>query len=289
MPSLTYTKPDPIYLKEHPEFTEQWLQDRIVEDPTILGLGEVVVVERERRQEKAGRLDLLLADPDENRRYEVELQLGATDEAHIVRTIEYWDIERRRYPGYEHCAVIVAEDITSRFVNLLGLFGGTIPLIAIQLNAIRVGSSIVLNFIRVLDRVSLRRDDEAETKAAPADREYWNGRSSPQVVEMADQLLSILNERAARKQQLKYNRYFIGLSDGTRSRNFVYFRPRKQFLRVLAEVNEVQPWITRLTEAGLEATDRDNRVAVNVSPKELAANRELITTLLHEAVDQFQE
>ncbi len=40
---------------------------------------------------KAGRLDLLLQDANQ-RRYEVEIQLGATDESHIIRTIEYWDI-----------------------------------------------------------------------------------------------------------------------------------------------------------------------------------------------------
>jgi len=33
-----------------------------------------------------------------NTRYHVELQLGATDESHIIRTIEYWDTERRRWP-----------------------------------------------------------------------------------------------------------------------------------------------------------------------------------------------
>jgi hypothetical protein len=43
-------------------------------------------------------LDLLLQDADGNRRYEVEVQLGKTDESHIIRTIEYWDIERKRYP-----------------------------------------------------------------------------------------------------------------------------------------------------------------------------------------------
>ena len=48
-------------------------------------------------------------------------------ESHIIRTIEYWDIERKRYPQYEHCAVLVAEDITSRFLNVISLFNGTIP------------------------------------------------------------------------------------------------------------------------------------------------------------------
>ena len=44
----------------------------------------------ERRQPKAGRLDLLLSDPESLTRYEVEIQLGSTDESHIIRTIEYW-------------------------------------------------------------------------------------------------------------------------------------------------------------------------------------------------------
>jgi hypothetical protein len=68
---------------------------------------------------RAGRLDLLLHDPETKRRCEVELQLGSTDDAHILRTIEYWDIERKRFPQYDHCAVLIAEDITSRFLNVV--------------------------------------------------------------------------------------------------------------------------------------------------------------------------
>ena len=136
MTRLNYAKHQLISLKDHPEFNEKWLQDRIAEDPTIIGLGETVLLARERPQERAGRLDLLLTSPDQDRRYEVELMLGATDESHIIRCIEYWDIERRRYPGYEHCAVLIAEDITSRFLNVIGLLAGTVPLVAIQLNAL---------------------------------------------------------------------------------------------------------------------------------------------------------
>jgi len=70
---------------------------------------------------------VVLQDSETNQRYEVEIQLGATDESHIIRTIEYWDIERKRYPQYDHCAAIVAEDITSRFLNVISLFNGFIP------------------------------------------------------------------------------------------------------------------------------------------------------------------
>jgi len=75
---------------------ERWVQDRIAEGPPILGLGDVILKDRERIQPKAGRLDLLLQDADSTRRYEVEIQLGATDESHIIRTIEYWDIEKHK-------------------------------------------------------------------------------------------------------------------------------------------------------------------------------------------------
>jgi RecB family endonuclease NucS len=137
--SLSYAEHERLDLKAHREFNEVWIHDRIADSPGLLGLGELELLARERRQEKAGRLDLLLQDADGECRYEVEVMLGATDPSHIIRTIEYWDIERRRYPGYEHVAVIVAEDITSRFLNVLGLFSGSIPLVAIQMSALRVG------------------------------------------------------------------------------------------------------------------------------------------------------
>jgi hypothetical protein len=72
------------------------------------------------------------------------LQLGATDESHIIRTIENWDYERRRYPQYDHGAVIVAEYITSRFLNVIALFNGFIQIIAIQLRALELVSGEVL-------------------------------------------------------------------------------------------------------------------------------------------------
>src|SRR5215475_8452733 len=139
MASLKYTKLERIWLKDRPELDERWLQDRIGEDPALLGLGDLVLKDKERPQPRAGRLDLLLQDAETNKRYEVEVQLGKTDEAHIIRTIEYWDIERKCYPQYDHTAVIVAEDITSRFLNVINLFNSAIPLVAIQLQALRSG------------------------------------------------------------------------------------------------------------------------------------------------------
>ena len=109
--ALKYVKPQNLVLKTHPKFSERWVQEKIADDPSILGIGELILKDKERNQPGAGRLDLLFQDPDSNLRYEVEIQLGKTDEGHIFRTIEYWDLERKRNPQYDHVAVLIAEAI----------------------------------------------------------------------------------------------------------------------------------------------------------------------------------
>jgi hypothetical protein len=96
-------------------FDERWLQDQINADPSILGLGDLQVIKKEKLQPTGGRIDFVMYDSKNDVRYEVEVMLGAVDESHIIRTIEYWDIERQRYPTIEHRAVLLSEEITSRF------------------------------------------------------------------------------------------------------------------------------------------------------------------------------
>ena len=43
MPILTYAKPERVFLKGHAEYGEKWVQERIAEDPSILGLGDLVL------------------------------------------------------------------------------------------------------------------------------------------------------------------------------------------------------------------------------------------------------
>lgn len=222
-------KPKKISLKTHNELNEKWVQDVIANDPSILGIGNLILIDKERIQPKAGRLDLLFQDAETDRRYEVEVQLGKVDESHIIRTIEYWDIERKRYPQYEHCAVIVAEDITSRFLNVVNLFNGYIPLIALQMNALKYENNIALIFTRVLDETVLGLEED-DYKYNPADREYWATKmSNNEIVSMADQILEMM-QRFAPNLELKYNKYYIGLADNGKATRFVTFKPGKKSL-----------------------------------------------------------
>ncbi len=281
--SLTFKKPERLSLKNHPEFNEAWLQDRISDDPSLLGLGDLFLLDRERAQERAGRLDLLLSDPEQGRRFEVELMLGPTDESHIIRCIEYWDIERRRYPAYDHVAVLVAEDITGRFLNVLSLFAGTIPLVCIQLNALQVDDFVVLDFVKVLDQRLLRRDDEAEAKSAPADRKYWESRASAKVVKLIDELFVLLNEGSERTWTPNFNRYYVGVMDGNKGSTFVFLRPRKQFLHLRVQFPEMESWLERVEEAGLDGQLRDDRLQVTLKPGDEKKHREFLASLLAEA------
>ena len=180
-----------ISLKDSTELSERWLQGVLKADPSLLGLGDLTVRDVERRQPGAGRLDLLLADPESAARYEVEIQLGATDETHIIRTIEYWDLERRRYPQYEHVAVLVAEDVTSRFLNVINLFNGFIPIVAIQLQALKVEGALTLVATRVVDQMSLATEEEDEDTSV--DRGYWEkGRGSTTSLQILDALMELI-------------------------------------------------------------------------------------------------
>ena len=159
---------------------EHWLQDQIAADPSILGLGELDVVSREKKQSSGGRLDLLLGDSENGLMYEVELMLGATDESHIIRTLEYWDLERRRWPKRAHTAVLVAETMNRRFFNVIQLLSLTIPIVAIQVNIVEVAGNRVLHFTKILDAYQepeLEERPQIET-AETIGEEFWQKKSA---------------------------------------------------------------------------------------------------------------
>ena len=282
---MNYAKFEKINLKTHPFLNEKWVQDRIAEDPIIIGLGDVVLKDKERIQPRAGRLDLLLQEADGNRRYEVEVQLGSSDEAHIIRTIEYWDIERKRYPQYEHTAVIIAEDITSRFLNVISLFNAAIPLVAIQMRALKNGDNIGLDFTTVLDHMPLGLVEEDEEVAETTDRGYWEERGSKTTVAMADQLLEIAKTHDP-DLELKYNKFYIGLAKNGQASNFIQFRPKKRFMLFEPRLPDSPEMQEQCENAGLDLMDYDKRwgrYRIRLQPSDIEKNKKILEEIISEA------
>lgn len=202
---------------------EKWLQDRISEDPSILGLGELDIIRREKNQPTGGRIDFLMYNPDDNIRYVVEVKLGALDESHIIRTIEYWDIEQQRYPLLKHRAIIVAEEITSRFFNVIRLFNRAVPIIALKLSAFELDGGIGLHFVKVLDVYEEADVEEQATEAT--DRRYWETKSNPESLAVADRIIEMV-ESTGSEPRVAYNKGHIAV--GTTGYNFCWLYPRKE-------------------------------------------------------------
>ena len=287
--SLTYLEPETIILKNNTSYDEKWLQDKIAENPKILGLGDVETLDRERRQPKAGRLDLLLQEIEGNKRYTVELQLGSIDESHLIRTIEYWDIERKRYPHYDHTAVIVAEEITGRFLNVISLFNGHIPLIAIQIKTVRMGENIGLIFTKVLDEVELGIEEDEARENVETNREYWENRSSPEMLGYVDHLHKLVTGFAP-DYDLKYNKFYIGLSKRGKVQNFVAFKPQKNAIRIEIGMEISKENIEKLESAGLEVNayvPHWKQQSFKVQAKDISTHAELITQVMLDSFNYY--
>jgi len=288
MPKLY--KPEKLNLATYSAIKESWIQEQIANDPSLLGLGDLILKDKERMQPRAGRLDLLLQDVESKRRYEVEIQLGKTDEAHIMRTIEYWDIERRRYPQYDHCAVIIAEDITSRFLNVISLFHGSIPIIAIQMTALKFGEDIALIFTKVLNELPLGLVDDDEEVREVTDRDYWLKRGSQDTVKMADEMLDIIKE-FINGFELKYNKFYIGLAKDGHPNNFAIFRPRKKDLNIEIKLPQSDDAQKIIDDAGLDDMGYDGKwgnYRIRVSKSEIKSKRDVFLKLLNMAYTNYK-
>ena len=244
---------------------EYWLRDMIYDDPSVLGLGDLQAVMKEKMQSQGGRLDLLLKDPADDSMYEVELQLGSTDESHIIRTIEYWDNEKRRWPNRSHTAVLIAEEITSRFYNVIHLLSLAVPVIGIQVNIVEVRSVKALNFTKVID--SYEEPEEEETHQY--DEKHWVN-NYPGALECARWYRDLLAQYYG-EIPTKYFESYISLTVGGIAR--VWVNKRKND-RALIEVKYVEQdmgeAVDHLNREGIAFGTRSNKyLTFNVNVKQL--------------------
>lgn len=185
---------------------EYWLQDMIYDNPSILGLGDLKPVNKEKSQSSGGRLDILLKDPqDNNTMYEVEVMLGETDPSHIIRSIEYWDNEKRKYPLRQHVSILIAESFDRRYFNVIQILSMNIPMIAIKADLLEVNKEYILNFNKILD-VYVEPEDTEET----ANESSWNEKSS-WTLNTAKDLFNLVNLVETDIKSINYTQSYISI------------------------------------------------------------------------------
>jgi len=283
---LEYIQGKKISIRKH--YDEKWLQNRIEENPEILGLGELDLIERERKQSSGGKIDFLFLKSAIQTMYEVEIQLGSTDPSHIIRAIEYWDIESRRFPSKEHKAVLIAEDINNRFFNVISLMSRSIPIIAIQVSAIQIENKILLNFTKVLDTFEVPEDEE-KLAGEQVSRPYWEKKCHKESIRILDESIE-LSKTFYTIPRITYNKHHIAL--GTERQNYMWFHPRKSariYFEIKVDIEDIELLISQLEELDMSVSQRkQDLLSVSISAKEFDKHKNEFMPIISNAIDMFK-
>jgi predicted transport protein len=274
-----------ISIGDLPSGSERLIQDLIAEDTSILTLGKLEVIGKERRQAAGGRLDLLLQDESGKSWYEVEIQRGGTDPSHIIRTIEYWDRERRLYPDIRHTAVIVAEEINGRFFNVISLFNRQIPIIALKVVVFKLGGQFGVLFTKILD-YEPRAGETEDAGIIKVDRAYWEQRSAPFAFKATEKLIEYSAKEFDDTIEAKYNKPYIGTSLGGRVSNFVTYWPRKKALHLRVHCMQSDDIDTQLDDSAIRWEYDGGQYPgyrLTLSEADIAQHDSLIKTLIKQS------
>ena len=256
-------------------FNEEWLQTQIWENPSQIGLGDLETVTRETAVSSGGRLDILLKNPESDTMYEVEVMLGETDPSHIIRTIEYWDLIRRKWPQRQHFGVLIAEKISKRYFNVIQILSNNVPLVAIQVNIIELEDRRSLHFTKIIDSYEEPEDDLVGI-AEQIDESFWENKSNS-VLNTAKKIFD-LTKVIYEDTRLGYNKTNITINSG--GYNQMYFKKRYEGLVLIAFI-----FGSRLSE--IEELLQKNEISFNVDTKRFTI--QLYERQIEEKSDVFLE
>lgn len=279
----TFEHAQPISLKGNASYGgEKAVQDYIASNPSVLQLGTNIKVEaREKLVPSGGRLDFLLSDDVDGELetlYEVEVQLGDLDPSHIIRAIEYWQLEKKGNPDYKHVAVIVAENITSRYFHVLAAISESIPLVAIQMHALKFEEHVAIDFVKLLDSAQTINAIDVQRINTPADRAYWQQKSNQQSMNIVDSVFDLMHQMYP-NVALKYNQGYIGTTVSGSVSNFVTIRPRKSIVRLSLHISKAQPEIDAFLKQEPHLGSffpSEGRYRLSLSPGDLEQNKEML-------------
>lgn len=210
--------PTTIREQGHDEF---WLHDLLVENPALMGLGDVTIEGQELHGLDGGNLDILAATEDTY--YSVEVQLGEVDPSHSFRVFDYWARDRAHRKGKAHVAVLIVESAAGRYRPALQALAEYVPLIVIELRARVVDKELELTPCAVIANADL---DITVVPAADdlADRteEDWKSETDEDAWAAYEAVLEFVQELGRVRPEYR-QRTYVSLRRGRRSWAVVSF------------------------------------------------------------------
>jgi hypothetical protein len=259
-------------------FDEYWLQDQIVENPACLGLGELETIAKERQQSYGGRLDILLKNPEDDSMYEVEVMLGETDETHIIRTIEYWDNEKRKWPQRQHVAILVAEHINRRFFNVIHLLSHSIPIIAVQVSMLAAHGKRSLSFTTVLDTYEEIDDGTSLGEDRNYTREDWT-KKAKWTLEAADALANVTSSVFG-ASVLNYLKAYVAITVGGSNYMWLHRRTLPKSLLLVRIAQSLQDEAAGILDAkNIAYVRKPKTIRITIDREMVETNAELFKSI----------
>ena len=157
------------------------------------------------------------------------------------------------------------------------------------MSAVKHGEDVELIFTKVLDRVSLANDDEDEV-AEVTDRNYWEKRSTNAMMKSVDKIFADLGELTD-GYELKYNKFYVGISRDGVAKNFISFKPKKSFIYLCIKAGENEARIKELEDAGLDASDvsRNRQYEIRLDNfSKYEKHKELLLDMVAEAKKKYE-
>jgi len=116
---------------------EKIVQEYFEQNTNIIGLTDGILLDKEEIQSRSKRLNMLFKESDTKNCYVVGIKLGILDEDHIKKTIEYWNLSKKKYPKYEHCIIFCVGNITGEAMILLNSYDKQSQIIVCIINAFK--------------------------------------------------------------------------------------------------------------------------------------------------------
>jgi len=135
--------------------------------------------------------------------------------------------------------------------------------------------------------INIKFKNQVLTPRIIVDRSYWENLGTKKTITMVDNLLEIAKEFNP-SLELKYNKFYIGLSTNGQPCNFFIVRPKKDFIRFEVRLKKSDETQERLENAGLDLMGYDNHwgyYRIRLKPGEIEKNKEILTEIIKEAYE----
>ncbi len=157
------------------------------------------------------------------------------------------------------------------------------------MQALKVGGKTKIIFTRVLDEMARGLvDEDEEADAFPADRPYWENKSSKSSLALVDQCLEMIKIIDS-LVDLKYNKHYIGLGKNGLAYKFVSFMPKKSTLTLEIKIPQSDDVDKIIDDSGLDKLEYGARFGLyrlRVSQADVKGKASVLSTLMKLAHDR---